>query len=95
MSGTQISPPTNSLRVRFTVRGMMAAVAVVALPIGVDRLIRRSHHYRKMADLYAQLETRSRENQTNSHEKRQAACGEGAARSKDGVPSMMNNIAPR
>jgi hypothetical protein len=53
-------------RVRFTIRGMMVAVAVLALLIGTDTLVRRSTHYRKMANLVGQRETSSRKLQGTS-----------------------------
>jgi hypothetical protein len=48
-------------RVRFTIRRMMVAVAVLALLIGADQLVRRSTRYRKMAGRFGQLETASRD----------------------------------
>jgi type II secretory pathway component PulJ len=52
------------LRVQFTVRRMMVAVALLALLIAMGRLIHRSIHYRRIADQYAKLETYAREEQT-------------------------------
>ena len=50
-------------RVRFTIRRMMVAVAVLAMLISADQLHRRSTRYRKMASLFGQLETASRDRQ--------------------------------
>src|SRR4051812_31944877 len=44
-------------RVRLTMRGMMIAVAVVALGVGIETMRRRRSTFRERAALWAQLES--------------------------------------
>jgi hypothetical protein len=50
---------------------MMVAVAVLALLIGADQLLRRSTRYRKMASSFGQLETASRNRQRDAEKSSQ------------------------
>jgi hypothetical protein len=56
-------------RVRFTIRRLMVAVAVLALLIGADQFVRRSTRYRGRADHFGLLETATWELQKTTERK--------------------------
>ena len=58
----RVSPAMNFPRVRFTVRRMMVAVAIVALATWQAMVWSRQPRYRRLADVYAAKETLARGN---------------------------------